>query len=180
MRGVVIGMVVGGASVLMLGVAGQPASRKADEVVARLDRLEAAILKPGSTLPQDPNRSIESMLDELLASSREVERQVARLDDAKLDALAGRVRTIYDSLLNVKVAQITDINRRLDDIERQFVVLGPTGRLDDLVRDVEALQRTVEGDVERALRDNERQIEAATRETQRLERRVSRVEAKIR
>jgi len=180
MRGVLIGMVVGGASVLMLGLAAQPANQKADDVVARLDRLEKAILRPGSTLPTDPNRSIESMLEELIASTRDLERQISRLDDTKLDALSERVTRIHDSLLNVKVAQIVDINRRLDDIDRQFAKLGPAGRLDDLIRQVDEVERSLHAEIGRGIQDNQRRIEGVSRDVQRLDRRVSRVESKIR
>jgi hypothetical protein len=178
-RTMVVAALVGGAVALSFGLAAQPANRQADEVMSRLDRLEKAVLKPESALPEDPDRSIEQMLEDVLAATGRIETQIGLLDDAKLDELSRRVRVIYDSLLNVKIARLVDIEIRLRDMERQFERLGPAGRLEDVVRQIDDLERQVQIDMQRASDDNRRAIDDATRELRRLDTRLTRVEAKI-
>lgn len=179
-RSLAVGTVIGAGTVIVLGMAlglTQPAERPSVE--ARLDRLERAMLKPESTLPEDPERSIESMLEEILVSTKRSEAMLAGLDEARIEELAARVRFVHNSLLTVKVGQIVDLERRVRDIERQFQGLGSTTRLDDIVRRVDQMER----DQDRAQRtadDNQRRLDRTLSDVQRLDRRVSRVESRIR
>lgn len=170
------GIVIGAGVVLAMGMAQPP---RDDDVAARLDRLERAMLKPESTLPEDPKKSIEAMLEQVLASARRTEATLAGLDNARIEDLATRVRFIHDSLLNVKVGQVVDLERRIGDIERQFRVIGTTTRLEDIVRRVDQVERDVMT-IDRTVSDNQRRADRASSDVQRLERRVSRVESKIR
>jgi hypothetical protein len=179
-RALIAGVLVGGAVVLSLGSVGQPANRQADEVMARLDRIEKALYKPGSTLPTDPNKCIEEMLEDVLASTGRIEQQLGLMDAAKVEDLSRRIRAVHESLLDVKVAQLVDIDRRIAVLERQFGQLGPNVRLEDLARQIDDLERKVGTDVQHAADDNRRAIDDAQREMRRLDTRLTRVESKIR
>lgn len=171
------GIVIGAGTMMALGMA-QPSGQPSD-LEARLDRLERAVLKPDSKLPEDPKQSIEAMLEQILASTQRTEAMFAALDEQRLDELAARIRFIHDSLLNVKIVQITDLERRVRDIERQFAGIGQTVRLEDVVRRVDQIERD-RRIYERTADDNQRRIDRLLSDVQRMDRRVTRVESKIR
>ncbi|MFG0313016.1 MAG: hypothetical protein ACF8LL_02350, partial [Phycisphaerales bacterium] len=135
--------------------------------------------KPESTLPADPKKSIEAMLEDILASTTRTEKMLANLDETRIDDLARRVRTIYDSLLNVKVTDIVDIERRLEDIERQFRGIGSTTRLEDLVRDIDRLERDMRDAARQVADDSRRDLNALQNDLRRIDMRLGRVERKI-
>ncbi|MCB9844494.1 MAG: hypothetical protein H6811_00705 [Phycisphaeraceae bacterium] len=136
------------------GPAGGPAD-PAPDVMARLERLERALLKPDSTLPDDPDRSLESMLEEILSAARAG-------SGAPFDA-----------------ALMRDIRREVealsDDVERD--VKRP---LDALRRDVDDLQRSLGGatgsDVSGEIRGLERSLQSISRQLDSIDRRLSALE----
>ena len=137
------GILAAGAILLAGGQAPQPATT--DD---QLQLLRSGLFRDQSTLPTDPGRSIEQILDEHSAALATIDARLASLDPVRLDAIARRLADVDRAL---DTPTLADVGRQLDAFRQSLDTIERSG-IADFDRDMQQIESTLD-DISRALRD---------------------------
>lgn len=177
-----LGLALGVATTLMLGAAlsHQP-QPPADPVLDALARIERGLFKQDSRLPDDPDTSIEQMLEALGDRLAKVERTVLSaagrpagglgldLIETRLDDIERRLGGSRGPRLEELQREIAELGRSLEDVARKTNLPGGT--------DLAALERALAA-VERRVDDLDRKASGPA-DTGRLERQLDSLSSRI-